>query len=76
MPPDRLASVVATLAVAQAHNPMQKKDAHPSHSTDRNMNWVRSDSWWTYLSLDAPDSAVTYDMGISPTDVIRLAPLA
>ena len=43
-------------------------------STDRNMSWVRSDSWLTYLSLDAPDAAVTYDMGISPTGVIRLAP--
>ncbi len=43
-------------------------------SSDRNMSWVRSDSWLTYLSLDAPDSVVTYDMGISPTGVIRLAP--
>ncbi len=43
-------------------------------SSDRNMSWVRSDSWLTYLSLDAPDAAVTYDMGISPTGVIRLAP--
>jgi hypothetical protein len=43
-------------------------------STDRNMSWVRSDSWLTYLSLDAPDTAVTYDMGISSTGVIRLAP--
>src|SRR3989440_26898 len=43
-------------------------------STDRNMGWVRSDSWLTYLSLDAPETAVTYDMGISPTGVIRLAP--
>jgi len=43
-------------------------------SSDRNMSWVRPDSWLTYLSLDAPDSAVTYDMGISSTGVIRLAP--
>ncbi|GAC1657836.1 MAG: hypothetical protein NVS4B7_03950 [Ktedonobacteraceae bacterium] len=43
-------------------------------STDRNMSWVRSDSWLTYLSLDAPDTKVTYDMGISSTGVIRLAP--
>src|SRR6266550_7948926 len=27
-------------------------------STDRNMGWVRSDSWLTYLSLDAPETAV------------------
>ncbi|HYT34393.1 MAG TPA: hypothetical protein VEL69_05110, partial [Ktedonobacteraceae bacterium] len=43
-------------------------------STDRNMSWVRSDSWLTYLSLDTPASAVNYDMGISSSGVIRLAP--
>ena len=43
-------------------------------STDRNMSWVRSDSWLTYVSLDAPGTAVTYDLGISSTGVIRLAP--
>ncbi len=42
-------------------------------STDRNMGWVWQNSWVTYLSLDAPDSAVTYDLGISPNGVIRLA---
>ena len=46
---------------------------HHDLSTDRNMSWVRSDSWLTYLSLDAPNTAVTYDMGISSTGVIRLA---
>jgi len=35
-------------------------------STDRNMNWVHSDGWLTYLSLDAPDTTVTYDMGLTP----------
>src|SRR2546425_1249890 len=29
-------------------------------STDRNMGWVWSNSWVTYLNLDAPASAVTY----------------
>lgn len=43
-------------------------------STDRNMSWVRPNSWLTYLSLDAPDAAVTYDLGISSTGIIRLAP--
>jgi len=43
-------------------------------STDRNMGWVRPDSWLTYLSLDAPDAKVTYDLGISSRNVIRLAP--
>ena len=42
-------------------------------STDRNMGWVWQNSWVTYLSLDAPESAVTYDLGISPNGVIRLA---
>lgn len=43
-------------------------------STDRNMSWVRPDSWLTYLSLDAPDSKVTYDLGVTTLGVIRLAP--
>lgn len=43
-------------------------------STDRNMSWVRQDSWLTYLSLDAPDTAVTYDLGVSSSGVIHLAP--
>ena len=43
-------------------------------STDRNMGWVRPDSWLTYLSLDAPDSKVTYDLGITSRGVIQLAP--
>jgi hypothetical protein len=43
-------------------------------STDRNMSWVRPDGWLTYVSLDASDNTVTYDMGITPRGVIRLAP--
>lgn len=43
-------------------------------STDRNMAWVRPDGWLTYLTLNAPEPTVTYDMGISPRGVIRLAP--
>ena len=43
-------------------------------STDRNMGWVRSDSWLTYLSLDTPSSTINYDIGISSTGVIHLAP--
>lgn len=43
-------------------------------SSDRNMSWVQQDSWLTYLSLNAPSSAVTYDMGVSQSGVIRLAP--
>ncbi|HLZ24772.1 MAG TPA: DUF2330 domain-containing protein [Ktedonobacterales bacterium] len=43
-------------------------------SSDRNMGWIWQDSWLTYLTLDAPDAAVTYDMGITSSGVIRLAP--
>jgi hypothetical protein len=43
-------------------------------STDRNMSWVRPDGWLTYLSLDAPDTTVTYDLGVTSRGVIRLAP--
>ncbi len=43
-------------------------------SSDRNMSWVWPDAWLTYLSLDAPSGTVTYDMGVSPRGVIRLAP--
>jgi hypothetical protein len=43
-------------------------------STDRNMSWVRSDGWLTYLTLDASSSSVTYDMGVSSRGVIHVAP--
>jgi hypothetical protein len=43
-------------------------------STDRNMGWLRPDSWLTYLTLNAPEPRVTYDLGISSAGVIRLAP--
>ncbi len=43
-------------------------------STDKNMGWVRRDSWLTYLSLDAPDDKVTYDMSITPMGVVKVAP--
>ena len=42
-------------------------------STDRNMGWVWRTSYMTYLTLDAPSDAVTYDMGVSSTGVIKLA---
>ncbi len=42
-------------------------------STDRNMGWVRPESWLTYLTLDAPEPSVTYDLGVSSQGVIRLA---
>ncbi|MFN2569176.1 MAG: DUF2330 domain-containing protein [Candidatus Dormibacteria bacterium] len=46
---------------------------HRDLSTDRNMGWVRPGSWLTYLTLDAPSAAVTYDMTIDSSNDIRLA---
>lgn len=43
-------------------------------SSDRNMGWVWPDSWFTYLSLDAPSEQVTYDLGVSSAGVLRAAP--
>jgi hypothetical protein len=42
-------------------------------SRDRNMGWVWPDSWFTYLSLDAPSEQVSYDLGVSTSGVIHLA---
>jgi hypothetical protein len=42
-------------------------------STDKNMGWVRRDTWLTYLSLDAPDKKVTYDMSVTPMGVVKVA---
>jgi hypothetical protein len=58
------------LAFQEKMNPTLYHDL----STDRNMGWVWQDSWLTYLSLNASYSVVTYDLGISSTGVIRLAP--
>src|SRR2546421_11438772 len=43
-------------------------------STDKNMGWVRRDSWLTYLTLNAPDDKVTYDMSVTPMGIIKVAP--
>jgi hypothetical protein len=43
-------------------------------STDKNMGWVPRGATLTYMSLSAPASTVTYDMGISDTGVIHVAP--
>jgi hypothetical protein len=42
-------------------------------STDKNMGWVRPDSWLTYVQLNAPATTVEYDMGLSSSGVIHLA---
>jgi hypothetical protein len=43
-------------------------------STDKNMGWVRHDSWLTYLTLNAPDEKVTYDLSVTPMGVVKVAP--
>jgi hypothetical protein len=43
-------------------------------STDRNMSWVPANSWLTYLTLNATEPSVTYDLGVSSRGVIHLAP--
>src|SRR5258708_2484765 len=47
---------------------------HRDLSSDKNMSWVRRDSWLTYLTLNAPDDKVTYDMSVTPMGVVRVAP--
>ncbi|HEV2580320.1 MAG TPA: DUF2330 domain-containing protein [Ktedonobacteraceae bacterium] len=71
-------SVGSTIGNAQGFTmPFQEQiDASLYHdlSTDRNMGWVWPNSWLTYLTLNAPSEAVTYDMGVASSGVIRLAP--
>jgi len=43
-------------------------------STDKNMGWVPRDSWLTYLTLNAPDNKVTYDMSVTPMGIVKVAP--
>jgi len=43
-------------------------------SSDKNMSWVRRDSWLTYLTLSAPDDKVTYDMSVTPMGIVKVAP--
>jgi Uncharacterized protein conserved in bacteria (DUF2330) len=71
-------SVGSTVGNAQGFTmPFQEKmtpTLYHDLSTDRNMGWVWPDSWMTYLTLNAPSETVTYDMGVSTSGVIRLAP--
>src|SRR5262249_17126973 len=59
-----------TLAFQEPMNEALYRDL----SSDRNMSWVPRAAWLTYLSLDASEPQVTYDLGIPPSGVIRLAP--
>jgi hypothetical protein len=45
---------------------------HQDLSSDRNMSWVPAQGWVTYLTLNAPGAAVTYDLGVGTDGVIRL----
>ena len=47
---------------------------HKDLSADKNMGWMKPGGWLTYMSLSAPGSTVTYDMGISASGVIHVAP--
>ena len=71
-------SVNSTVGNAQGFTmPFQEKmtsTLYHDMSTDRNMGWVWPDSWMTYLTLNAPSDSVTYDLGVSSSGVIRLAP--
>src|SRR5260221_13441872 len=51
-------------------NPAVRHDLPP----DRIMGWVWPSSGLPYLTLHAPASAVSYDLGVSSTGVLRLAP--
>ena len=42
-------------------------------SSDRNMSWMPSTGWLTYLQLRAPSSTVTYDLGVGGDGRIQLA---
>jgi hypothetical protein len=42
-------------------------------SSDKNMGWVKPDSWLTHVRLNAPASTVVYDMGLAHNGVIHLA---
>ena len=46
---------------------------HRDLSGDRNMAWVPRDGYLTYLTLNAPSEAVTYDLAVGGDNVIRLA---
>ncbi len=58
-----------TVAFQEKMNPTLFHDL----SSDRNMGWVWQNSWVTYLSLDAPDTTVTYDLNVAQNGVIRLS---
>jgi hypothetical protein len=61
----------ATDFVVAGAEPMNSS-LHHDLSTDRNMSWVPSMGYVTYLTLNAPGADVTYDLGVDANNVIRL----
>jgi Uncharacterized protein conserved in bacteria (DUF2330) len=59
-----------TLAFQEQMNDALYRDL----STDRNMGWVPRDAWLTYLTLNAPEPQVTYDLSLTSAGVIELSP--
>ena len=45
---------------------------HHDLSIDRNMSWVPSHGYLTYLTLNAPGASVTYDLGVGSNNAIQL----
>jgi Uncharacterized protein conserved in bacteria (DUF2330) len=45
---------------------------HHDLSIDRNMSWVPKAGYLTYLTLNAPGADVSYDLGVSAGNVIKL----
>ncbi|HET8906830.1 MAG TPA: DUF2330 domain-containing protein [Ktedonobacterales bacterium] len=58
------------LAFQEQMNPTLYHDL----STDRNMGWVPSNAWLTYLTLNSTEPQVTYDLSLSSAGVIELSP--
>lgn len=57
-----------TVAGAEPMNP----SLHTDLSIDRNMSWVPSSGYVTYLTLNAPGASVNYDLGVGTDGVVRL----
>jgi hypothetical protein len=57
-----------TVAGAEPMNP----SLHQDLSSDRNMSWVPATGYLTYLTLNAPGAAVTYDLGVGADSAITL----
>jgi hypothetical protein len=66
--------VPGALGMTVAYQERMTPTLYHDLSTDRNGSWVPRDAWLTYLQLDAPPPEVTYDLGVSSSGVIHVAP--